>query len=506
MPLTLGTYSVVGLVAFLAIRRSKAKKPDPFTSSPPINASSVEEELFIKEFMKIVVNWSKKKHELEVDTDESVEIFKSQIYTMTGVAPERQKIMTKGVLLKDDTDFNTLNIKEGQKFMMTGTIGELPEVPHQKTLFIEDMSDQQLAETITISDQDNQRNLVMSLCELYNQLNLTTEGYSPWNFLQTLRTAFPQFAQRNNHGFMQQDAEECWSQIVSSLNGQNLLLSQNAAAEEGSSTSSTQSSFVEKYMTGEYTSILKLKHDGDDKEAALDEEPALDEELEKHSPTLNRQAKYTKKSRISRLPSYLTVHFVRFFWKSQQQMRAKILRKVIFPFEFDVTEFCTDELKKKLSPAKNRLIELEKEREEAKRMKKLTKNSDQKEIEEIKKKDESGIEEVKKLIDPDLVKDVGSNFTGLYDLCAVLTHTGRSADSGEIKNELGDGSGCPYRQVCASYTRFISQKRPPDCYVLHPIFFIYLAGPYLGIAGAVFGERCVVEPLTPLNSLDAVKI
>ncbi|CAJ0755330.1 12208_t:CDS:1, partial [Entrophospora sp. SA101] len=76
----------------------------------------------------------------------------------------------------------------------------------------------------------------------------------------------------------------------------------------------------------------------------------------------------------------------------------------------------------------------------------------------------------------------------------------------EIKNELGDGSGCPYRQVCASYTRFISQKRPPDCYVLHPIFFIYLAGPYLGIAGAVFGERCVVEPLTPLNSLDAVKI
>ncbi|CAG8566192.1 4196_t:CDS:2, partial [Funneliformis caledonium] len=73
--------------------------------------------------------------------------------------------------------------------------------------------------------------------------------------------------------------------------------------------------------------------------------------------------------------------------------------------------------------------------------------------------------------------------------------------SRKIKNELRDGSGCPYRQVCASYARFISQKRPPDCYGLHPTFLIYLAGPYLGIAGAIFGDKCVVEPLTPLIPL-----
>ncbi|CAG8635486.1 11276_t:CDS:1, partial [Paraglomus occultum] len=72
---------------------------------------------------------------------------------------------------------------------------------------------------------------------------------------------------------------------------------------------------------------------------------------------------------------------------------------------------------------------------------------------------------------------------------------------GEIKNELGEGGGCPYRQASASYARFIGQKRPPDCYGLHLTFLIYLAGPYLGIAGAVFGEKCVVEPLTPLIPL-----
>jgi len=50
--LTLGTYSAVGLIAFLAIKRAKARKPDPFTSDPPINASSAEEEKYVYDFLK----------------------------------------------------------------------------------------------------------------------------------------------------------------------------------------------------------------------------------------------------------------------------------------------------------------------------------------------------------------------------------------------------------------------------------------------------------------------
>ena len=37
---------------------------------------------------------------LGIDTDESPELFKTQIYSQTGVPPERQKIMTKGGMLK----------------------------------------------------------------------------------------------------------------------------------------------------------------------------------------------------------------------------------------------------------------------------------------------------------------------------------------------------------------------------------------------------------------------
>jgi len=53
---------------------------------------------------------------------------------------------------------------------------------------------------------------------------------------------------------------------------------------------------------------------------------ALKEQVEKHSPSLNRTAVYEKISKISRLPSYLMVNFVRFFWRRDTNKKAKILR------------------------------------------------------------------------------------------------------------------------------------------------------------------------------------
>jgi ubiquitin carboxyl-terminal hydrolase 14 len=54
----------------------------------------------------------------------------------------------------------------------------------------------------------------------------------------------------------------------------------------------------------------------------------------KHSDTLNRDAVYQKVSRISHLPGYLVVHFVRFFYKQANVSagtragKAKILRVI----------------------------------------------------------------------------------------------------------------------------------------------------------------------------------
>lgn len=64
---------------------------------------------------------------------------------------------------------------------------------------------------------------------------------------------------------------------------------------------------------------------------------------------------YKKTSKINKLPSYLCINFVRFYWKKESNVggtkagRAKILRSVNYPRVLDVYEHCSDELKKTLT-------------------------------------------------------------------------------------------------------------------------------------------------------------
>ena len=47
------------------------------------------------------VKWGKEKFEnVEVDTSEPPEVFKAQLFALSGVPPERQKVMAKGTSLK----------------------------------------------------------------------------------------------------------------------------------------------------------------------------------------------------------------------------------------------------------------------------------------------------------------------------------------------------------------------------------------------------------------------
>jgi uncharacterized UBP type Zn finger protein len=78
--------------------------------------------------------------------------------------------------------------------------------------------------------------LTASLRDLYKQMSETQEGFPPLMFLNSLRTAFPQFAQKakTGHGYAQQDAEEAWSQIVSQLR-QKLKISSDSNSENNES-------------------------------------------------------------------------------------------------------------------------------------------------------------------------------------------------------------------------------------------------------------------------------
>lgn len=345
--------------------------------------------------------------------------------------------------------------------------------------------------------------ITSSLRDLYKQMSETQEGFPPLMFLNALHATFPQFAERaKNGGYAQQDAEEAWSQIISQLRQKLKLKASSATSTDTSSTQSTKAeeiSFIDKYLAGRTSSTLtcdeaEARDAGEESVESSDVFLKLDchiekdtshlrdgilkgleEKIEKNSPVLGRDAIYTKTSRISRLPKYLTVHFVRFFWRKDIRKKTKIMKKVTFPLELDVVEFCTDSLRKQLVPVRDKVREVRKDEEDVIRARKRQKIAHKQEEDraadaakgvaptedkkpakskESAKKGEdtamvdavyktdaefeaeqaeqilTGKKELFALINPELAADEGSNKSGLYELRGVVTHQGASADSG----------------------------------------------------------------------------
>lgn len=98
----------------------------------------------------MIVKHQGKKFDLELDPEATGETFKYQLYSLTNVEPERQKILIKGGQLKDDTPLSSLNAKKGQTFMMMGTpsadAAALLERPKEKIRFLEDMTEAEAAQ------------------------------------------------------------------------------------------------------------------------------------------------------------------------------------------------------------------------------------------------------------------------------------------------------------------------------------------------------------------------
>jgi len=148
----------------------------------------------------------------------------------------------------------------------------------------------------------------------------------------------------------------------------------------------------------------------------------LEEKITKKSEELGREADYQKTARISQLPLYLPIQFVRFFWKQQQgsdgknkPTALKILKPVSYPLTLDAYDLCSDSLKARLDPRREAL----RAAEDAKlRSSKKAKTEDNGDV-EMKPAEESGA-----------TAPITENDTGLYDLMAVITHKGRVADGG----------------------------------------------------------------------------
>lgn len=424
--------------------------------------------------VKISIKNSGKTYPLELSLDDTGLVFKQKILEATRIPIERQKVLLKTGQLKDDVLVSSLGLKEGQVVMVIGS-PELNLPVAVKTVFLEDLKDsdvnysndpvglQNLGNTCYLNSSiqalhsiptvakaldtnekvgeiGSEEHLVLQLKRVFQQLDEKKKDYVvPRELVTSLRVNSPMFNERDQMGmYKQQDAEEAFTLLLRSL--------EKVIGDD----------FIENFVI-RFKSLTKNTEDESDVDEKVEQDlklqchingstnflkngliESLNDTVEKRSAKLDKECVYEVNKKITKLPSVLTVQFVRFFWKRSTNRKSKILRKVQFPFQLDLADVLDDGYREDKIKIRDELRNVEKqqltEEREFKKQKKNILPKDEDEFDE--KQYKKFVEQFKEKFPKELQN--GENPSSLYNLNAVITHQGTSADSGHYQAFVKD--------------------------------------------------------------------
>lgn len=424
--------------------------------------------------VKISIKNSGKTYPLELSLDDTGLVFKQKILEATRIPIERQKVLLKTGQLKDDVLVSSLGLKEGQVVMVIGS-PELNLPVAVKTVFLEDLKDsdvnysndpvglQNLGNTCYLNSSiqalhsiptvakaldtnekvgeiGSEEHLVLQLKRVFQQLDEKKKDYVvPRELVTSLRVNSPMFNERDQMGmYKQQDAEEAFTLLLRSL--------EKVIGDD----------FIENFVI-RFKSLTKNTEDESDVDEKVEQDlklqchingstnflkngliESLNDTVEKRSARLDKECVYEVNKKITKLPSVLTVQFVRFFWKRSTNRKSKILRKVQFPFQLDLADVLDDGYREDKIKIRDELRNVEKqqltEEREFKKQKKNILPKDEDEFDE--KQYKKFVEQFKEKFPKELQN--GENPSSLYNLNAVITHQGTSADSGHYQAFVKD--------------------------------------------------------------------
>ena len=410
---------------------------------------------------KIKVRWNKNYFSIDKNTIKTVGDLKTEIQKRSQVQTDEQKMIYKGKVLKDEEQIDTF--PSNACITMLGAAPKEAHAIKPDVTFVEDLTQEQkmqilrekgeeivfglnnlgntcylnstiqclgrvkeLRESLkeystqnpdAYSASNPAKKLTYAWGQTYKMLDTATESVTPMQLVKVIREINPMFAEVDHGVCKQQDADECVSLLLNNIH--DTLKTKGSGDEVYSKILIDELFGVEmqiKFKNVEDTSEVKTKQevlyklicyiDNNTLELVEGLKHSLKENIDLFSDKLQRNTVFEKSQLINRLPNYLTVQFMRFYWKQANTLtgakagKAKILKSVIFSKVIDLYDMCTEETKELLNIGRKIESKLMKDDKDFK------------------------VENVKKEPDKEYVP------TGRYQLISVLTHQGRSSESG----------------------------------------------------------------------------